>query len=303
MSTKNATKNKILSPDEQRKAKRLFSVLVALQHVEYKLTVRDLAAKHSISVGTVSTRIKEGNAILDTEHYEIEQVEFLLNELHNKQPEEKKGKEVTPQQLAVRMLYEKATSPHGVKSKDEYTVYSTVFGYTEKGAVNITTQQKTYIRRRVRELATSAGKVALFVPDWINTAKPAQSLHNMNLIAHELYEYMEAKVQELVAMNNVAPEAAYSVKHALVNMVVEGMSHTNLERQIKGYTDVVEGLTANGVATEEDKELDYHKEWNEGLHTLITFEQGEMKYGPTTPEAIHAVFEGLKDLDEQGYIY
>lgn len=293
----------ILSPDEQRRAKRLFAVLVALQHTEYKLTVRDLAAKHSISVGTVSTRIKEGNAILDTEHYEIEQVEFLLSELHNKQPEEKKGKEVTPQQLAIRMLYEKATSPHGVKSKEEYTVYSTVFGYTEKGAVNITTQQKTYIRRRVRELATSAGKTALFVPDWINTAKPAQSLHNMNLIAHELYEYMEAKVQELVAMNNVAPEAAYSVKHALVNMVVEGMSHTNLERQIKGYTDVVEGLTANGVATEEDEQLDYHKEWNEGVHTLITFPDGEMKYETTTPEAIHAVFEGLKDLDEQGYIY
>lgn len=303
MSTVTKNTKTILSPDEQRRAKRLFAVLIALQHTEYKLTVRDLAAKHSISVGTVSTRIKEGNAILDTEHYEIDQVEFLLSELYNKQPEEKKGKEVTPQQLAIRMLYEKATSPHGVKSKEEYTVYSTVFGYTDKGAVNIPSQQKTYIRRRVRELATAAGKTALFVPDWINTAKPAQSLHNMNQVAHELYEYMEEKAKELLAMNNIPPEAAYAVKHALVNMVVEGMSHTTLERQIKGYTDVVEGLTANGVATEEDEQLDYHKEWNEGVHTLITFEEGEMKYETTTPEAIHAVFEGLKDLDEQGYIY
>lgn len=292
-----------LSPDQKARAKRLFAVLIALQHTEYKLSMRDLAAKHSISVGTVSTRIKEGNAILDTEHYEIDQVEFLLSELHNKQPEEKKGKEVSPQQLAIRMVYEQATKPHGLKSKEEYAIYAKVFGYTDKGAVNITQQQKSYVRKRVREIAKNNSVLALFVPDWINTAKPAQSLHNMNLVAHELYEYMQEKVQELLAKNGISPDCEYAVKHTLVNMVVEGISHHKLERQIKSYTDVVEGLTANGVATEEDQHIDYYKEWHEGKHTLITFEQGEMKYETTTPEAIHAVFEGLKDLDEQGYIY
>lgn len=302
MSTK--TKNtKILSPEQKVKAKRLFAVLIALQHTEYKLSVRDLAAKHSISVGTVSTRIKEGNAILDTEHYDIGQVEFLLNELYNAQPEEKKGKEVTPQQLAIRMVYEQATKPHGLKSKEEYAIYAKVFGYTDKGGVNITGQQKTYIRRRVREIAKNNSVLALFVPDWVNTAKPAQSLHNMNIAANELYHRLDELVKDFLAATGVSPDCEYAVKHTLVNMVVEGISHNNLERQIKSYTDVVEGLTANGVATEEDQHIDYYKEWHEGKHTLITFEEGEMKYETTTPEAIHAVFEGLKDLDEQGYIY
>lgn len=299
MSTKSKTN---LSPEQKAKAKRLFSVLIALQHTEQHLSVRDLAAKHSISVGTVSTRIKEGNEILDTEHYEIGQVEFLLSQIYA-EPVEKKEKEVSPQQLAVRMVYEQATKPHGLKSKEEYAIYAKVFGYTDKGAVNITPQQKSYVRKRVREIAKSNSVLALFVPDWVNTAKPAQSLHNMNVAANELYNRLDELVKDFLAATGVSPDCEYAVKHTLVNMVVEGISHNNLERQIKSYTDVVEGLTANGVATEEDQHIDYHKEWNEGVHTLITFDNGVMQYGTTTPEAIHAVYEGLKDLDEQGYIY
>lgn len=279
--------------------KRYLSILFALEHTQQCLSVRAISSKHGVSVGTVSTRIKEGKKILETEEHTIEEIEALIKECDI--PVCVEEKKVPAQQVAIRKVYELATRPEGVKSKQEYAVYAEVFGYTDKGTVNIQAQQKSYIRRRCREIALSQGKKALFVPDWINPEKPSQSLHNMNVAAHELYEYVSEKVQEVIAKNNLENESAYAIKHALVNMVIEGLNPKCLERQIKGYTDIVEGLTENGVAVADNEELDYSQEWHEGKHYTVGFDNGEIYLRHTTPEAVHSVFEGLKDIEGQIY--
>lgn len=269
-------------------------------------SVRSLASLYSLSVGTTSARINEGKGYVAS-HPEMtlgDAIELLAQVYVGNENEPKVKPQTTPQQIATHMVYALASRPQGVKSKEEYECYAKAFGYTPKGVVDITSQQKSYIRRRVREIAEKKGERVVFVPDWINVNKPQQSVHNMNKAAHELYLYMEEKVQEVIAANGLPNDAAYSLKHVLVDMAVQGVNMLSPERQGKAHADIIEALTANGVATQEDTTIDYAKEWEQGTHSVFSMPNGQCAYTTNlTAKDIHKVFEDLKDLDEAGFIY
>lgn len=76
----------------------------------------------------------------------------------------------TPSQLATQEVFELAIRPQGIRQHEEYIIYQKYFGAevdeeTGYSKSTITSTQKSYIRRKVRELATSLQTTALFVPD------------------------------------------------------------------------------------------------------------------------------------------
>lgn len=301
-----STKQKTIKLTKEQKAleKKLLSIVLYFKNQAGE-SVRSLHALYGLSVGTVSARINEGKGVVATEpDMTLEDAEHMLLQVYAGNTEPPKPKqEVTPQQLAIHAVYAEAIKPKGIQNKTEYMLYGKIFGYSKDGACNITAQQKSYIRRRVREIAKNNGLTAVFVPDWFNVNAPQRSLDTMAVMAHVLHERVEEMVNEYMHTNQLPESAKYAVKQALASMVVEGVSPITVERQCKGYGDVVAALTANGVATEEDEVVSYKEAWNTGTHTMTMFVGGGYHTVPTTPEAIHAVFESMKDLDEEGFIY
>ena len=298
-----STKQK-LTKEQKALQRELQGVVLYLKNLKGE-TVRALAHDYCLSVGSVSARIKEGKGYV-AKHPEITLHEAmeLLNQIYVGATEPPRIKKTTPQQIAINMVYEKAIASEGIKSKEEYAIYARVFGYSADGSCAITSQQKSYIRRRVREIAKANSVKAVFVPDWFNVKAPHRSLKTMTAMAHNLYERIEEMVNDYMHDNNLPPTARYSVKQALARMVVEGVSPQSIERQCSGYSEVVSALTDNGVTTEENTVEDYAKVWNEGKHCVFSLPDGKLDFQYNlSAKDIHRQFEDLKDLDEAGYIY
>lgn len=298
-----STKQK-LTKEQKALEKKLLCVVLYYKNLNGE-SVRDLHSLYGLSVGTVSTRIKEGKGVVALEpELTLEDAQHMLLQVYAGNTESPKPAQVvTPQQLAIHAVYAEAVKPTGVNNKTEYALYGKIFGYSKEGACNITAQQKSYIRRRVREIAKVKGETVVFVPDWINPKAPQRSIDTMAVMANEMFQRMEEMVNQYLADNNLPESAKYAVKQALAGMVVEGVSPMSVERQCKGYTDVVVALTANGAATEEQEVFDYAKAWNNGIHETTIIGAAGWGSKITTPAEVHAVFESFKDLDEEGYIY
>lgn len=299
-----STKQK-LSKEQKTLEKKLVGVIMFYRNLQGE-SVRALATLYSVSVGTVSARITEGKGVVALEpEMTFEAATELLAQVYVGNEEEPKVKpQTSPQQLAIRMVYELATQEVGIKSKEEYAIYGKVFGYTADGSCAITSTQKSYIRRRVREIARANGVNAVFVPDWFNANAPQRSLTTMTEMAHSLFERIEEMVNDYMNINQLPESARYSVRQALAGLTIEGVSPQSIERQCLGYSDVVGALTDNGAATDEHMTLDYAKEWEEGVHSVFSMPNGQCALTTNqTAKDIHKVFEDLKDLDEAGFIY
>lgn len=298
------TKQK-LNKEQKALEKKLLSVVMFYRNKNGE-SVRALATVYNVSIGTVSARINEGKGVatIDPE-MSLERATEALQQLYETEVEKPKKKtSISPQQQAIYLVYDKATQHVGIKSKEEYAIYGKIFGYTEDGNCAITSTQKGYIRRRVREIAKANGVSAVFVPDWFNVKAPQRSLTTMTEMVHSLHLRIEEMVDEYMHANNLHPSARYSVKQALVGMSVEGVTPQSIERQCNGYSEIVGALTDNGVATEEDVIEDYGVMWNEGTHSLFTMPNGQLKFENNVPKQdIHKVFEDLDDLEQAGFIY
>lgn len=298
-----STKQK-LTKEQKALEKKYLSCVLYYKNLNGE-SVRALASLYSLSVGTVSARIGEGKGVVALEpEITLEAAIELLSQVYVGNKEAPKVKpQTTPQQVATHMVLEKATRPQGIKSKEEYAVYASVFGYAADGSCAITHQQKSYIRKRVREIAKNKGSKALFVPDWINEYAPQRSLTTMNAMAHELFERMEEMISDYMATNNLPADARYAVRQALAGLAIEGVNPQGIERQCNSFAEVVADLEANNTPDPEKAVFDYATEWNEGKHSTLSFVNGVMTITPSSPELVHKVFEDLKDLDEAGYIY
>lgn len=159
-------------------------------------------------------------------------------------------KQKTPSQLATEELYMLAIRPTGVKQYEEYVVYKKHFGSevddeTGYARVNITASQKSYVRKKVRELASSVNKKAIFVPDWLSTDSPKTSWDDMLSMTNEMYSRMQEYVNDYMFKHDLPSSARYAVEQQLFVLLVPGYSPRSVYDNTSLISEVVNDLEAN----------------------------------------------------------
>ncbi len=173
-----------------------------------------------------------------------------------------------------------AVRPQGIRNKEEWNIYKEVFGYSvddETGAskVKITDSQKSYIRSMVKEEATTLGKVATFVPDWLSASAPRDSWEAMLSMTNEMYERMQEYLNGYMYEFDMPSDARYAVSQQLLVLLVPEYSPRGIYDVCKQATDVVDRLERN--------------------------KQVEDKKPQTLPISVSDVFESMNDIQDSIY--
>jgi hypothetical protein len=111
---------------------------------------------------------------------------------------------LTPFDRSVKKCYPLAVSRHGIKDYQLrdilYREYDKCWN-TETGKLDGSYSGDCLdrVRTRVRELAESKGETALFVMDWFDTTRPAQSNRHIRQCALNLAERVQEAVDEYMA--------------------------------------------------------------------------------------------------------
>ena len=172
-------------------------------------------------------------------------LKWLRNQLSKKDVE----KPLTPSQIAVEKIYPMAVSDIGVKQHECFSVYREAFGVTwdsgeRKEVLNITQEQKDYIKARVRDKAKAAGKTALFVPDWMDRNNPEECNKLMLDCAQALNEAIEEQVCRFL---HYFPDAGkryrgFSVRNEILSLAVQGYGYGSVEARCSRNKNVAETL-------------------------------------------------------------
>lgn len=186
----------------------------------------------------------------------------------------------TQAQEATEAIYTLAVRTVGIRQRDEYTIYKQYYGsipceetgYTK---VSITPSQKSYIRRKVRELAKENNQTAIFVPDWVGENSPRSSWNDLLTITNEMYERMQEYVNAFMMDHSLPPSSRFAVEQQLFVLLVPGYSK-------RGIFDTTELITQTIDLLEKNK--------------LVV-----AKKPAPLPEHTSVVFEGMKDIEE--FIY
>lgn len=139
--------------------------------------------------------------------------------------------ESQPQQ-AAKKVFPLATSPIGVKQSECYNIYMQVYGtvWDEENNVyvlNITQEQKDYIKHLVKERAKKEGKQALFLPDWMDRSNPLVCNQLMLEAAQNLNDALTEQVEYF---RTLFPEAnTYSVVHEMLSLAFRGYNPESVE--------------------------------------------------------------------------
>lgn len=153
----------------------------------------------------------------------------------------------TPSQLATQEVFELAVRPQGIRQHEEYTIYQKYFGVevdeeTGYSKSKITATQKSYIRRKVRELASSKETTALFVPDWVSQRAPRSSWNDMLEMTNNMYDRMQEYVNEYMWKHSLPSNARYAVEQQLFVLLVPGYSPRGIYDTTHTITQTIDGL-------------------------------------------------------------
>ena len=153
----------------------------------------------------------------------------------------------TPSQLATQEVFELAIRPQGIRQHEEYTIYQKYFGVevdeeTGYSKSKITSTQKSYVRRKVRELAASKETTALFVPDWVALRAPRSSWNDMLEMTNNMYDRMQEYVNKYMWKHSLPSNARYAVEQQLFVLLVPGYSPRGIYDTTHAITQTIDGL-------------------------------------------------------------
>lgn len=153
----------------------------------------------------------------------------------------------TPSQLATQEVFELAIRPQGIRQHEEYAIYQKYFGVevdeeTGYSKTKITSTQKSYVRRKVRELVASKETTALFVPDWVSLRSPRLSWNDMLEMTNNMYDRMQEYVNEYMWKHSLPSNARYAVEQQLFVLSVPGYSPRGIYDTTHTITQTIDGL-------------------------------------------------------------
>lgn len=157
----------------------------------------------------------------------------------------KKQESVTS--AVINAVFPLATRKIGVKPSELNKIYYEHYGTVwceieERNILNMTQGQKSYIRAKVKAKAAKQGKVAIFVPEWMDRDRPNESNKLMLSLANDLYEIIEYKVNEYLHSFPQETDAAWSVRNELYSLAVKGYDPTGLMNRCDRNAEVAEQL-------------------------------------------------------------
>lgn len=155
----------------------------------------------------------------------------------------------SPQQ-AIAAILPLATRPIGVKPSEYFHILKACYGtvYDEEQEyerLNMTSGQKSYVKAQVKEKALKLGKVAYFVPEWLDTKHPEDCNKLMLTLAQSLYDSVEAQI---TCFFEAYPElgekrgGGYSVRQELFSLVVNGYAPEGINKRCERNQEAVEFL-------------------------------------------------------------
>lgn len=159
----------------------------------------------------------------------------------------------TSPQKAIAAILPLATRPIGVKPSEYFPILKEAYGtvWCDKAGyerLNITDSQKSYVRSQVKEKAAKLGKVAHFIPEWLDRNDPVFCNKVMLMCAQSLYDSFEEQVHYFLSM---FPELAegkgkgYSIRNELFALVVAGYDPSGVHNRCERNQEAVEFLTGN----------------------------------------------------------
>lgn len=137
---------------------------------------------------------------------------FVREHMAGVEVESKPAAKPTQLSTAASRAYTLAIRPQGCKDHElaqiVYEVYGTKFD-AEKG-IHVkawTADTLRTIKKRCRDLAEGEDLLALFVPDWVNDARPIESRISLEQFSLELSRRMDDMVTEFLCQHMVEPES------------------------------------------------------------------------------------------------
>lgn len=149
---------------------------------------------------------------------------------------------ITPAQLAARMILPLAVRPEGVGGKDIHSILLSTFGYTENEdtgykRLNATQEQKSYVKRLVRDMAKKNGNEALFTKDWMSKTDPYGSLQLICQCANALNQALQDEVDYFLEHY---PECeGYDLRREIVYLALDGIAQEPVIRRCERNEEVV----------------------------------------------------------------
>ena len=159
----------------------------------------------------------------------------------------------TSPQKAIAAILPLATRPIGVKPSEYFPILKEAYGtvWCDKAGyerLNITDGQKSYVRSQVKEKAAKLGKVAHFIPEWLDRNDPVYCNKVMLMCAQSLYDSFEEQVHYFLSMFPELGEGkgkGYSIRNELFALVVGGYDPSGVHNRCERNQEAVEFLTGN----------------------------------------------------------
>lgn len=159
----------------------------------------------------------------------------------------------TSPQKAIAAILPLAIRPIGVKPSEYFPLLAECYGtvYDEEAGydrLNMTAAQKSYLRSAVKDKAKKAGKVAHFIPEWLDRADPAYCNNLMLQCAQSLYDCFEEQVGYFLQTFPELSEGrgrGYSIRNELFSLVVSGYDPAGIHKRCERNMEAVEFLTGN----------------------------------------------------------
>lgn len=159
----------------------------------------------------------------------------------------------TSPQKAIAAILPLATRPIGVKPSEYFPILKEAYGtvWCDKAGyerLNITDSQKSYVRSQVKEKAAKLGKVAHFIPEWLDRNDPVFCNKVMLMCAQSLYDSFEEQVHYFLSMFPELGEGkgkGYSIRNELFALVVGGYDPSGVHNRCERNQEAVEFLTGN----------------------------------------------------------
>lgn len=159
----------------------------------------------------------------------------------------------TSPQKAIAAILPLATRPIGVKPSEYFPILKEAYGtvWCDKAGyerLNITDSQKSYVRSQVKEKAAKLGKVAHFIPEWLDRNDPVFCNKVMLMCAQSLYDSFEEQVHYFLSMFPELGEGkgkGYSIRNELFALVVAGYDPSGVHNRCERNQEAVEFLTGN----------------------------------------------------------
>lgn len=186
---------------------------------------------------------KNGKSIRDIAK-ELEVTEWAVRKAIKGIPKGEK-KAITPSQIAAQRILPLAIRPEGVSGQEVYPILLSAFGYTENDdtgykRLNATQEQKTYVKRLVKNMAMKTGKEALFTKDWMSKTDPYGSLQLICQCANALNQALQEEIEYFLEHY---PECeGYDLRREIVYLALDGIAQEPVARRCERNEKIINKL-------------------------------------------------------------